>query len=462
MLVQRLAKRRAQFFQWLLDTYNPVFLWPGWDAEGSSTAEVLVGPQGSYNGAVDFAGPSVVRSVHPSTKFDGATSYADFPYTSSFDTGLDGLTVMAWVKPEVVDAARKIARRRSTREGWALLIQDGTFRFLARDVDGNGAWYFTGFLAEVGKQYFYAVTYSPKTGNYTAYVDGERIYNVVNSSIGTTDSSAYLRVGAGAGTHFWDGDIQGVTCIKGALNNREIREIYESSKGLFGRPRSAPIPFDPDLALYLDASSGGDIYVEHNTSEVAINGDPVGRWESLGRTGGHPYQGTTSKRPIYNGLEEVISFDAVDDVLITTLSPPSQGTIIMLGQQQTSSRVSLGSQSGPGCYIGKYLGNFAGGLGDDHWGIIQGAPWDDFQVVAMTWDGANVNLYQDGAVTYTGVQNGLPTSFPIAIGANGRSGETADNYSDVNMKEARVYRRALSSVEITELTQKIRSKWGMT
>ncbi|MCP4833067.1 MAG: LamG domain-containing protein, partial [Gammaproteobacteria bacterium] len=137
-------------------------------------------------------------------------------------------------------------------------------------------------------------------------------------------------------------------------------------------------------------------------------------------------------------------FNGVDQYVDTGLTPSATGFIECVFNASAiggTSKIIVGSSDNPAtsrCYIAITPdGEISGGLGGDNASVILGNSTITqglWYTAKLQWDGSSVNLYLNGALEYTGAQNGSPdTSLNLYVGKSNSvtfpapfNGEVAD------------------------------------
>lgn len=172
--------------------------------------------------------------------------------------------------------------------------------------------------------------------------------------------------------------------------------------------------------------------------------------------GNHGLQATTSAQPKYQtgGLAR---FDGLDDCLVSSLQLGVAGTMMLKFNKAVgnSSQAIMGQRVGSGDdaiiilnTAGLLLGNF--GTGANLTGAVNRAGAN--VVAALTWDGATVNLYENGVNIGTQAQSGTLAAANVILG----SALTTSLFAEVDVYHALAIKKALTAAEIAAIT----SLWG--
>lgn len=197
------------------------------------------------------------------------------------------------------------------------------------------------------------------------------------------------------------------------------------------------------------------IYVNSSADAATANFDDVTLKELPGNHA--VLSGANTLRPLYQITPKRLLFDGSDDRLLTALNPTASGSIAMRLRGTTASRVALGSQ---GASNGRAFlalaadGSLAAGIGADSTTTIKGSTdiRNAWATGVVTWDGATVNLYQDGVSVYSGAQNGaVNTTVPWMLGCLNNNA-TAASFWAGDIGAAVVLNRVLTPSEAISLT----------
>lgn len=107
------------------------------------------------------------------------------------------------------------------------------------------------------------------------------------------------------------------------------------------RRRFSPVQLS-GCVLWLDASRKSSLFTTYNGStNVAVSGDPIGRWEDISGNGNHAAVTASADRPTYlpTGINSLpaVAFDGVGDVLSTPAVALTTATIFLFGTKITTS-----------------------------------------------------------------------------------------------------------------------------
>ena len=216
--------------------------------------------------------------------------------------------------------------------------------------------------------------------------------------------------------------------------------------------------YDPsDLSTLFQDSAG--------TIPVTADGQSVGLVLDKSGNGNHATQLVSASRPTYktDGTLYWLSFDGVDDMMVSTYTPNGNIAMMISGFTSVSDGgIPCGSQDGDArLYLARQDNNSAAGYGSIPFTVMQGGIWNDPSVVAVYGDGSNVVLRDDGAEVYSAAESGaIGVTQPIYIGATNYHGSPTNkitgNIYTVIVRESLT---SLSDIEGTE--QYIAGKTGV-
>jgi hypothetical protein len=215
-------------------------------------------------------------------------------------------------------------------------------------------------------------------------------------------------------------------------------------------------------------------YEDYETINISVldtqQFEPIGNWTFDETNGNIAYDISTrgNNGSLLNGLvrEEgvingAIAFSIPNDAIeiLTTGFNPNSGTIAMwiYVNEYTLSRHYLFGHADSGLTnrIQLYIryGNLCLGLGDSHETAINIERLQNYQWyhIALTWSWGNYKVYVNSQEKQSGPYSGLSSFASTAeIGNNGMSRDKAFNGK---IDEVRIYNRALSAAEISDLVQ---------
>jgi hypothetical protein len=129
------------------------------------------------------------------------------------------------------------------------------------------------------------------------------------------------------------------------------------------------------------------------------------------------------------------SFSELTTFGVSGWNPTASGTMVALITTSTpADSLIMGSYDDDDdfCCLRIRDDRLCGGIGDEDWGTIIGTTKIEAQkhyFVAITWNGATVNLYLDENLEYSGAQSGVVAgTYPIAIGAISNMGDSVENH----------------------------------
>ncbi len=404
------------------------------DAGEGTVAEDLFGEHdGTIEGATWFDNGRYGKAL----SFDGAddcVTVADSPELQLTEE----FTLQAWVKPQGEVKSDPIIFKET----------EGFFSyFLGLGLASSGK--VEAYIGEEEEDHTLVVSPQPLAAHVWAHValtyDGAhmRLYlngglvDITATGIGNMPSSGPLQVGcADVFNEHFQGLIDEPRIYNRALGAGEV--AADMGSGLQA-PFHAPV-----AAYYFDAGEGQiaeDFFGEHDgTIEGAT-------WFDNGRYG------------------KALSFDGADDCVTVADSPELQLTEEFTLQAWVKPRGDgndepiLFKENSPG------WGGYAIYFGLDDQGNMEGLISDEGEFertvtvtaqvmnvwthVALTYDGAHMRLYVDGALADTTAVPGVePTNGPLSIGCS----DEFDDYFNGMIDEVRIYNRALRAGEVADAT----------
>ena len=280
----------------------------------------------------------------------------------------------------------------------------------------------------VGERNVLVIT-STAAGDNDAYLNGVSIYSGSTSWTAGNHNSTYLRVGSTYGTGSpYDGKMNSLKIFNQKLTAQEAVDYYNGNTYSYMEDCLCWLPMsleqhDPDNRRTLDISGNGN---------HAILGSAAGVEEPVKISRKHGYTFTPT------------------DYMVTTVVPPSTGTLSALITRESTEIGIMGSQYDR-CYLGVSGQRLAGGIGTQSWATILADANYDLDVnrvysVMVSWDGTTVDLHLDGQNVYSAAQSGTPGVFPIFIGALNSAGSDVVNW-DGAIYEAHIFERKITYLQ---------------
>ncbi|PCH89144.1 MAG: hypothetical protein COB88_02075 [Flavobacteriales bacterium] len=249
--------------------------WDGDSISGSTAVDI----QGTYDGTL--VGATIdTGMVGNAMRFDG---FGDYVSVGDPVVNTPPYTVDAWVNPTSIGSSSQyiLANGGETTGGigFALLIENGQWRFYIKDISGVGSYSFepgsfaganitsTGWTFLAGS---WDGTTNP--GSLKLYVDGV-LAGTGTPISGATGNPQNLFIGSSTNTsaYLWDGLIDEVEVFDRELSQAEIQSIFDA--GSAGKCK-APPPLPCDTLTFTKQSptckSGGDGAATVLTSGTAL------------------------------------------------------------------------------------------------------------------------------------------------------------------------------------------------
>lgn len=241
----------------------------------------------------------------------------------------------------------------------------------------------------------------------------------------------------------------------------------------------------PNLNLWYDASVSNAAFVQNSSGLAPSSGQTIRSWLDKLGFGRDANQSNSNKQPTWlanqqNGLG-ALQFDGAGDTLTLnpiawSLSLPGQTTFVVFKLNGQADQMHIQSTN---------TGGFAFNLSGTSWAVEtagalavsgQGSDTTNYHYMGMIFDGtqtnANVTTQNNDRIKFRfdGAQQALtfatnanattsPTANTLNVGAddNGNAG-----YLNGLIGEIMIWTRTLSAVEITQVENYLKNKWGIT
>jgi hypothetical protein len=296
-------------------------------------------------------------------------------------------------------------------------------------------------------------------------------------ALGTPPTDYQVQYSSNSGstwTTFADGTSTATSAVVTGLTNGtgyifRVRAVNALGEGPYGAASGvvtpdAGIPAS-GVAFWLDAS---------HAPSLTVSGGSVSAWLDRSGNARHATQGVAASQPTFasasqNGRAGIL-FGGNDFMDVTQFLGGSAATAFVVAKQNNSPP-SAESDTGP------VLGNFGSHSFDSHSQWVDGNIYDGFASTTrrditpskslaaarvFCWYSAasDFRLYIDGQVEFTDSSNVVGYGTTPKIGRGGQPNSTY--YYAGLVFEVAVFPRALSSQEITEVTNYLAVKWGIT
>jgi hypothetical protein len=275
---------------WRLDETSGTTAFDSSGNGNDATLNVMTLPAASDSG--------VILNSFTFTNGDSTIVTAPSSENFNFGTGVD-FSLSAWVKTTDSDSFI-IAKFNSGIQPGYVLELNGSGEIQAMIRDGEPLVLCSGPVVNDGEWHHVAASYT-RVSDVIVYVDGEEVASCDISSVGNIDNTENLRFGrrsAGGSTKLFDGNVDDIRIYDRALDEDEIREIYEARDGIrYNESFRSPEYFD------------GNKFVPMRPDFPDVTDGLVGHWKLDETTG------TTAFDSSGNGNDGYLEFgmDATND-----------------------------------------------------------------------------------------------------------------------------------------------------
>jgi hypothetical protein len=399
---------------------------------GNANDESGNGNNGTVNGAtltLDRFG-----NTNSAYYFNGTSAYIEVPDSNSLDvTG--GLTIMAWVKPDINNVTLPIVNKYRSDFGYR------AYWLYGWTVGEHGPWFrvCTGGPAEnIGDAYVLELLPTTSWTFVSGTYDGSEVKLYINGTLKNTGTvsgmintnSLPLRIGADdeLQINYFKGSMDDIRIYNGALSASEIQALYNREQGMV-----AYYPFNGNAN---DETGNG------------LDGEPLEALLATDR---------------FENEDSAYSFDGQNDAITVQSNPllDITGPITLAAwiyplEQKTQDivRRSVSPSSDPYGLATSETGDIIFEL--SFGGVLQqvrksGYDLNAWSFIVGTWDGSTMRLYVNGALVASQSKSGVITTDPnssLLIGTRLRL--PADTFHGL-LDDIRIYNRALSASEISAL-----------
>ena len=432
--------------------------WPMSEGGGSTTADdgVNFSNSGTLNPGAGGTNTTAAQMWTGSGKignainFDGTDDYVDIPNTSSLAPS--ALSVAFWFKTNSVSTEQMIVgyMDESNNGYYAELLSSKLQFAVTTNVEINST-------QNLSSNTWYHGVATYNGSNVKIYINGVNVtFGTGATSAGITNGTADFTIGKSTpfGGLFFGGIIDDARVYNRVLSATEVLALYNQTMG-FARTKinSSRNNSLTSGRVGLWSFDGADV-----NPTTAIDRSGQGNNGTL--TGASGSQ--NKPQPVRGRLGQALNFDGTDDYIdipnSSVLKPTSFITITAWIQVTSAigafDRILDIEPDGSNGYTffvgadGHSIGaRIAGTLSNDY-GVLSNNVWAH---VAVVYDGSNMIFYVNGAnvgsyprtgsISYTGA-----TTLYI-----GRKRAASSNYFDGSIDDVRIYNRALSAAEITQL-----------
>ena len=389
------------------------------------------------------------------TVFNGSSDFINCGNDPSLDI-TDEITISLWAK--YLDATNNYKRIITKNKESAYCLRTGA-------ADSNNRLefnlYIGGSIQTITSNNTLVNQYNHIVAMYNGtimkmYVNGILQTNTktISGNIGTNNDDLLIAKRVGV-THYLDGSLADVRIYNRALSPSEITQLYEEY-----RPKIAMGDLQKGLVLHLPLDeqsynpatkrfSDGTPYENHGTGANAANFDANDR------------MGQADRATVFNGLSDYVSVSDNNNLDITTAITMS------LWLKWTSPIVTIGVICKDDASVGAGYGLYAKNDGkiktnmriDGSWkemvdpNTSNDNNWHHFVVI---YDGSKVYLYRSGieVVSDDATGNISTNNYNFKIGTF----EGSSDYFNGTIADVRIYNRALTQAEITQLYEEYRPK----
>lgn len=420
--------------------------------DGSGTRAEDFSPNGTNAGTLVGSPAWVDGRMNKAISFDGTDDYVDVGSSSSLNTTAD-YTISMWVYnaagsdlyPTLLNRAAQV-----TNNGFFWIYTNGTNEADLNFQYADGTNFITNtFSGALGTNTWQHVmfTFDNTSKSLKLYINGNQFSTTrtLTGSLSVDDGTLYLGTYTGTATNYsFQGRLDDVRIYARALTSGEATDLYQSSAQTKVNVSQNSRMTNGLVGLW------------------SFNGPDVSGTTAYDRSGqGNNGTLTGGPTPIIGKVGQALSFDGSDDrvaagtdsslnltgsfTISTWIYPEgfgggSLGRIVDKGGVTEGYYISLDDSSNNVKYASQ-SGAF--------WSSANSVTLNTWQLVSVVFDGTNVIIYVNGVSKGTDTI-GAPTSSPSNIFTIGNR-STSDRAFDGFIDEVRIYNRALTTAEITDL-----------
>jgi hypothetical protein len=406
---------------------------------------------------VEHGNPKSARDKY--LKFDGSNDYLYKSSDVDFDFGTDSFSISGWFRhPESISGTDTLVAKHGANGGYKIYMNSSGY--ICFGIDNDGTWgpddsTCTSKISYADSQWHHFSAIKSGTDSITLYIDGgiETTQNTSLAATGelSTSTTFYVGIDSNGSSNPWDGFLDEFAVFDSALSAAQVKAAYmeaRQSAVVFGE--STGDFMTEGLVGYwdLDESSG-------NASDTSGNGTTLTN------------QGTStfSAAKFGNGTELNGSsqyFDTTDNSTLSITGNLTLAAWIEPDNVTSHSDHIIGKwddtdESYQLIKVNDEIRMYIDSSSNYETTNATNLSADTVYHVAGVYDTSSqtVKLYINGILEGSTTTGTIPSSIgddagEISIGAEDTGGTPA-NYFDGHIDEVRVYNRALSPTEITNL-----------
>lgn len=445
--------------------------WSGDTATLTNRGSIGSSANGTSTGMSQSTSPTLGK-IGQALNFNGSNSYAVITDNDSLDS-TNKLTISAWVKPTVLDSgAHGVVVKRDSfavNDSYNLFFWHATADWCMDWVSERGCW-----VSELpaGQWYHVVAVFDGTVGASNRgklYVNNvlRLTSNVSVDSIPNTSSNLHIGSITSAGTGIFNGSIDEVRIYKDrALSASEITELYNQGQEKINASQTSKLTSGLVGYWTMDGADTTSTTITDKSPSGGNNGTLNGAGGSqnkpqptIGRVGqGLKLDGTDDYIEIANNPN--LNFNWNTPFSISALVKRNgigtlQGIITKSNDWPDSWRLHFGADNK--IYFMPANTSTASISAVTTTALDSTTAW--YHIVG-TYDGSGNNtgikIYVNGVISDTTLSGGpvnsnITNSLPVAIGVRQWNGSVWRNFFNGSIDETRIYNRALSASEITEL-----------